>query len=168
MQTQSRAELESEEDLVQRCRARLSAEEAESCLARLEDRCITWDILRAGVTADDLAEELGFTARECDAVLLDDAAWRGKYALPPAVEDCGVAVDSGSSGEGLLGQTEQREGASMAQNESIISRIVEMGFGREDVAEAMQAAHNDAERAVEYLMTGINKKGQHHLGVGLP
>ena len=83
---ESCAELESDEDLVQRCRARLSAEEAESCVARLEDRCITWDILRAGVTADDLAEELGFTARECDAVLLDDAAWRGKYESPPAVD----------------------------------------------------------------------------------
>ena len=73
------AELESEEDLVRRCRARLSAEEAESCLARLQDRFITFDILRAGVTAEDLAEELGFTARECDAVLLDDAHWQTKY-----------------------------------------------------------------------------------------
>jgi hypothetical protein len=87
-------QLDSEEDLVQRCLDRLPVEEAESCLVRLENHLITVDIIRAGVTADDLAGELGFTARECDAVLLNDAAWRSKYesvgepapAVPPSEE----------------------------------------------------------------------------------
>ena len=86
--------LQSEAELVQRCLDRLPAEEAESCLVRLDDHLITVDVLRAGVTRGELAERLGFTARECDAVLLDDAAWRSKYesggepapALPPSEE----------------------------------------------------------------------------------
>ena len=87
-------QLDSEEDLVQRCLDRLPVEEAESCLVRLENHLITVDIIRAGVTADYLAGELGFTARECDAVLLNDAAWRSKYesggepapVMPPSEE----------------------------------------------------------------------------------
>ena len=35
------------------------------------------------------------------------------------------------------------------------SRLVEMGFGRAEVVKAMRAAYNNAERAVEYLMTGV-------------
>ena len=43
----------------------------------------------------------------------------------------------------------------LEQEDDGISRIMEMGFGREEGVKAMRAAHNDAERAVEYLMTGV-------------
>ena len=42
-----------------------------------------------------------------------------------------------------------------APHPDAISRIVEMGFGRGEVVKAMQAAHDDSDRAVEYLMEGI-------------
>ena len=43
----------------------------------------------------------------------------------------------------------------LEQEDDGISRIMEMGFGREEVVKALHAAHNDAERALEYLTTGI-------------
>ena len=74
--------MESEEDLAERLIARLPIEEAEACLCRLEEHLVTWDVLRAA-TAQDLTEELGFTAAQCDAVLLDDVAWLAKHGGGP-------------------------------------------------------------------------------------
>jgi len=70
--------MESEEDLVERLIARLPIEEAEECLCRLEEHGVTVDVLRTA-DAQDLTDELGFTVRQCDAVLLDDVAWRAKH-----------------------------------------------------------------------------------------
>jgi hypothetical protein len=65
--------------------------------------------------------------------------------------------DSSTVDEMLSGMLEQQE----QEEEDVISRIMEMGFGRIEVVKAMQAAHSDAERAVEYLMTGVpNGQGQ--------
>jgi hypothetical protein len=51
---------------------RLPIEEAEECLRKLEERFITVDVL--GIAdAQDLADECGFTERQCEAVL-DDVA----------------------------------------------------------------------------------------------
>ena len=70
--------MESEGDLAARLTARLPIEEAEECLCQLEEQCITVDVL-GEAEAQDLADELGFSARWCDAVLLDDEAWRARY-----------------------------------------------------------------------------------------
>ena len=65
--------------------------------------------------------------------------------------------DSSTVDEMLSGMLEQHE----QEEEDVISRIIKMGFGRKEVVKAMQAAHSDAERAVEYLMTGVpNGQGQ--------
>jgi hypothetical protein len=70
--------MQSEEDLAERLVERLPMEEAEECLRRLEERLITVDVL--GIAdAQDLADECGFTERQCEAVLLDDVTWRAKY-----------------------------------------------------------------------------------------
>ena len=67
--------MESEEDLAERLVERLHIEDAEECLRQLEERLITVEVL--GIAeAQDLADECGFTERQCDAVLLDDVAWR--------------------------------------------------------------------------------------------
>ena len=83
---------------MQRCLDRLPVEEAESCLVRVENHLITVNIITAGVTVDDLGRaglhRSSSSARECDAVLLNDAAWRSKYesggepapVMPPSEE----------------------------------------------------------------------------------
>ena len=70
--------MKSEEDLAARLTERLAIEEAEECLCQLVEQCITVGVL-GEAEAQDLADELGFTDRQCDAVLLDDVAWRAKY-----------------------------------------------------------------------------------------
>ena len=70
--------MESEEDLAARLTERLPIEEAEECLCQLEEHCITVGVL-GEADAQDLADELGFTERQCDAVLLDDEAWQARY-----------------------------------------------------------------------------------------
>ena len=59
-------------------------------------------------------------------------------------------VDGMLSGmlSGVLEQQEQEE-------EDVISSIMEMGFGRQEVVKAMQVAQSDTEGAVEYLMTSV-------------
>ena len=47
-------------------------------MRQLEERLITVDVLRIA-DAQDLADECGFTERQCDADLLDDVTWRAKY-----------------------------------------------------------------------------------------
>ncbi len=65
--------MESEEDLTMCLVERLPIEEAEVCLRKLEEGLITVDVL--GIADEqDLAEECGFTERQCDAVLLNDVA----------------------------------------------------------------------------------------------
>ena len=71
--------MESEEDLAARLTERLPIEEAEECLCQLEEHCITVGVL-GEADAQDLADELGFTERQCDAVLLDDEAWQARYS----------------------------------------------------------------------------------------
>ena len=71
--------MESEEDLAARLTERLPIEEAEQCLCQLEEHCITVGVL-GEADAQDLADELGFTERQCDAVLLDDEAWQARYS----------------------------------------------------------------------------------------
>ena len=73
--------MESEEDLAARLTERLPIEEAEECLCRLEEHCITVGVL-GEADAQDLADELGFTERQCDAVLLDDEAWHATATGP--------------------------------------------------------------------------------------
>ena len=70
--------MESEEDLAARLTERLPIEEAEECLCQLEEHCITVGVL-GEADAQDLADELGFTERQCDAVLLEDEAWQARY-----------------------------------------------------------------------------------------
>ena len=70
--------MESEDDLAERLVERLPIEEAEECLRKLEERLITVDVLGIADT-QDLADECGFTEQQCDAVLLNDVAWRAKY-----------------------------------------------------------------------------------------
>ena len=70
--------MESEEDLAARLTERLPIEEAEECLCQLEEHCITVGVL-GEADAQDLADELGFTERQCGAVLLDDEAWQARY-----------------------------------------------------------------------------------------
>ena len=70
--------MESEADLAARLTERLPIEEAEECLCQLEEHCITVGVL-GEADAQDLADELGFTERQCDAVLLDDEAWQARY-----------------------------------------------------------------------------------------
>ena len=69
--------MESEEDLVERLIARLPIEEAEECLCQMEENLITVDVLRSA-EQEDLEKELGFIARQCDAVRLDDPHGRAK------------------------------------------------------------------------------------------
>ena len=56
-------------------------------------------------------------------------------------------------------RSEMLEGQELEEEDGIL-RIMEMGFGREEAVQAVQAAHGDAERALEYLMTGIPADGQ--------
>ena len=70
--------MESQEELATRLTERLPIEEAEECLCQLEEQCITVHVL-GEADAQDLAHELGFTERQCDAVFLDDVTWRAKY-----------------------------------------------------------------------------------------
>ena len=74
--------MDSEEDLVERLIVRLPIEEAEECLCQLEENLITVDYLRSA-EQEDKEKELGFTARQCHAVLLNDTHWRAKYELEP-------------------------------------------------------------------------------------
>ena len=82
----ARKAMESEEDLVQRLIQRLPIEEAEACLCQLDEQCITVGVLRHA-EAQDLADELGFTERQCDAVFLADVAWRAKYGPEEAIQE---------------------------------------------------------------------------------
>jgi len=70
-------------DLAGRLVERLPIEEAEGCLCKLDELLITGDVL-AMADAQDLADECGFTEQQCDAVLLDDVAWRAKYGTEHA------------------------------------------------------------------------------------
>ena len=87
--------MESEEDLAARLTERLPIEEAEECLCQLEEHCITVGVL-GEADAQDLADELGFTERQCDAVLLDDEAWQARYgqgqAGAPGVQQANANV----------------------------------------------------------------------------
>jgi hypothetical protein len=100
--------MESEEDLARRLIARLPIEEAEECLCQLEENLITVDVL-SSADQKDLANELGFTARQCDAVLLDDMHWRAKYGL-----DHACAPDASSS-EASKGERESGAPAAVAE-----------------------------------------------------
>ena len=63
--------MDSEQGLTERLLERLPIGEAEECLRRLEERLITVDVL--GIAdAQDLADECGFTERQCESVLLDE------------------------------------------------------------------------------------------------
>jgi len=96
--------MESGEDLAARVTERLPIEEAEECLRQLEEHCITVGVL-GKADAQDLADELGFTERQCDAVLLDGEAWQARYgqgqAGAPGVQhaNASMAVQE-PSGEG--------------------------------------------------------------------
>ena len=100
--------MESQEDLARRLIARLPIEEAEECLCQLEENLITVDVL-SSADQKDLANELGFTARQCDAVLLDDMHWRAKYGL-----DHACAPDASSS-EASKGERESGAPAAVAE-----------------------------------------------------
>ena len=52
-------------------------------MGKLDELFITGEILDMA-DAQDLADECGFTEQQCDAVLLDDVAWRAKYGTEHA------------------------------------------------------------------------------------
>ncbi len=65
------------EDLSKRVNNRLPLQEAERVLSILEEHLITAETINAGLYHEEL-EELELSAFQCDAVLLDDEAWRSK------------------------------------------------------------------------------------------
>ena len=89
-------------DLAGRLVERLSIEEAEGCLRKLDELLITGDVL-AMADAQDLAGECGSTEQQCDAVLLDDVAWRVRYGT-------GHAVAAGAHGNADEAVQEPRRG----------------------------------------------------------
>ena len=103
--------MESEDDVARRLIARLPTEEAEECLCQLEENFFTVDVL-SSADQGDLADELGFTVRQCDAVLLDDMHWHAKYGLGHA------GVPDASSSEASKGERESGAPAAMAQTET--------------------------------------------------
>ena len=60
--------------------------------------------------------------------------------------------DKGQEVQTTGGPSELATGASLSAR---VEQIMEMGFPREEVERALRAAFNNADRAVEYLMTGI-------------
>ena len=106
--------MESEEDLAARLTERLHIEEAEECLCQLEEHCITVGVL-GEADAQDLADELGFTERQCDAVLLDDVAWRAMYGSDEAVARC-TALQEHAQKRWFAELFGFREGSNFAEN----------------------------------------------------
>jgi hypothetical protein len=132
--------MESEEDLVERLIARLPIEEAEECLCQMEENLITVDVLRSA-EQEDLEKELGFTARQCDAVLLDDTHWRAKYEWEQT--DVPDASSETSKGERESGGSAISETASGEQNEreaSAAAAAAIAGISQATVHPAMNAA----------------------------
>ncbi len=70
----------------------------EGCLRKLDELLITGDVL-AMADAQDLAGECGSTEQQCDAVLLDDVAWRVRYGTGHA----GAAGAHGNADEAVQG-----------------------------------------------------------------
>lgn len=64
---------------------------------------------------------------------------------PAAAQAGGAASQGGASSANLVGP----------EMEATIARLCDMGFAREEVERCLQAAFNNPNRAVEYLMSGI-------------
>ena len=75
----------SDGELTARVKIRLPLHEAERVLSILEEHVITAETINAGLYHEEL-EEVDVSVVECDAVLLDDEAWRGKYTR--WIDDC--------------------------------------------------------------------------------
>ena len=59
---------------------RLPIEQAEECLRQLEERLITVNVLGLA-DAQDLADECGFTQRQCEAVMSASTTWPGEPSM---------------------------------------------------------------------------------------
>ena len=133
--------MDSEEDLVERLIARLPIEEAEECLCQLEENLITVDVLRSA-DQGDLANEMGFNLRQCDAILLDDMHWRAKYRLEHAGAPDASSSET-SKGERESGGSAMAETASGGQREreaSAAAAAAIAGISQATVHPAMNAA----------------------------
>ena len=132
--------MESEEDLVERLIARPPIEEAEECLRQLEENLITVDVLRSA-EQEDLEKELGLTALQCDAVLLDDTHWRAKYKLEhTGVPDASSETSKGERESGGSAMAETASGGQREREASAAAAAAIAGISQATVHPAMNAA----------------------------
>eukprot|EP01089_Gocevia_fonbrunei_P012071 TRINITY_DN2759_c0_g2_i1.p1 TRINITY_DN2759_c0_g2~~TRINITY_DN2759_c0_g2_i1.p1 ORF type:complete len:349 (+),score=138.75 TRINITY_DN2759_c0_g2_i1:336-1382(+) len=71
--------------------------------------------------------------------------------LPPNVGDANLADNYSQAASSLV---------TGSAYETMVANIVEMGYTREEVANALRASFNNPDRAVEYLLTGIPPSAQ--------
>jgi len=71
----------------------------------------------------------------------------GTTGVAPVTGGIGTVPSTGGESNLVVGE----------QYEASIQNLMGMGFGREEVLEALRAAYNNPERAVEYLINGIPK-----------